>query len=156
MVDGWRIRQYVGSVCSGLLSATCCNVCRILIEETAEAYSRALPGLHAMWDSLVGVYVGCMFQEFVQLLTGSGVQVTSQAIVGSGLPYMVGRLSFSFGFSGPCISTDTACSSSLVATHLAYSGLLRGECSAAVAAGANLMLLAYTTATICQLQVSYM
>ena len=54
--------------------------------------------------------------------------------------------------AGPCVSTDTACSSSLVATHLAHKGLLLEECSAAVAAGSNIMLLAGTTAAICQLQ----
>ena len=56
--------------------------------------------------------------------------------------------------AGPCISTDTACSSSLVATHLAHKGLLLEECNAAVAAGSNVMLLAGTTAAICQLQVT--
>lgn len=54
--------------------------------------------------------------------------------------------------SGPCISTDTACSSSLVSTHLAHSALHNYECGAAMAAGTNIMLLADTTAAICQLQ----
>jgi hypothetical protein len=40
-----------------------------------------------------------------------------------------------------------------VATHLAHKGLLLEECNAAVAAGSNVMLLAGTTAAICQLQV---
>jgi hypothetical protein len=56
--------------------------------------------------------------------------------------------------AGPCMSTDTACSSSLVATHLAHRGLLGGESSLAVSAGVNAMLLAGTTAAICQLQAS--
>ena len=30
-----------------------------------------------------------------------------------------GRISFTYGFIGPCVSIDTACSSSLVATHSA-------------------------------------
>ena len=50
------------------------------------------------------------------------------------------------------MSTDTACSSSLVATHLAHKGLLMEESNLAVAAGSNAMLLAGTTAAICQLQ----
>ncbi len=57
-----------------------------------------------------------------------------------------------FPSTGPCVSTDTACSSSLVATHLAHVALERAECGSAVAAGANLMLLAGTTAAICQLR----
>lgn len=44
---------------------------------------------------------------------------SSAAITGHGLSFLVGRLSYSFGFQGPCISTDTACSSSLVAIHMA-------------------------------------
>ena len=44
----------------------------------------------------------------------------SGAITGHGLSFLVGRLSYAFGFQGPCVSTDTACSSSLVATHMAH------------------------------------
>lgn len=49
--------------------------------------------------------------------------VLCRAFTGSGAPYMVGRLSYTFGLTGPCVSTDTACSSSLVATHLAQKGV---------------------------------
>lgn len=49
--------------------------------------------------------------------------VLCRAFTGSGAPYMVGRVSYTFGLTGPCVSTDTACSSSLVATHLAQKGV---------------------------------
>ena len=55
-------------------------------------------------------------QLFMQGIADS----SSAAITGHGLSFLVGRLSYSFGFQGPCISTDTACSSSLVATHMAH------------------------------------
>ena len=67
-----------------------------------------------------GMYVGCMHQEHTSIMTMAYQKLSPQAIVGSGLSFMVGRLSYTFGFSGPCISTDTACSSSLIATHLAH------------------------------------
>jgi len=51
-----------------------------------------------------------------------------------------GRLSFTFGFKGPSVSIDTACSASLVAVHLGSGALHRGQCTSAVAAGANLIL----------------
>ena len=86
------------------------------------------------------------------MLVGGGQSVPPQAVVGSGLSFMVGRISYTFGFTGPCISTDTACSSSLVATHLAHHGLTSFQSNAAVAGGTNAMLLAGTTAAICQLQ----
>ena len=71
---------------------------------------------------------------------------------GNSLAFMVGRISYTFGLQGPCVSTDTACSSSLVAAHLAYRGLLDGETTGAVAGGSNLMLSPVTTVAICQLQ----
>ena len=66
-----------------------------------------------------GVYVGCMYQEYLDVQVGATAKVAPQAVVGSGLSFMVGRLSYTFNFTGPCVSTDTACSSSLVSTHLA-------------------------------------
>lgn len=103
-------------------------------------------------QAYAGVYVGCMYNEYIDLTVGSGNTLPPQAFVGNGPPYMVGRLSYTFGFTGPCVSTDTACSSSLVAMHLAAKAILHGEEQAAVAGGINAMLLAETTAGISQLQ----
>ena len=71
--------------------------------------------------------MGCMYQEFTELVVHATGKLLPQAVLGSGLSFMVGRLSYTFGLTGPCISTDTACSSSLVATHQAHkvSTLLR-------------------------------
>ena len=66
--------------------------------------------------------------------------------------WQVGRLSYAFGLTGPCVSTDTACSSSLVAAHLATKALVHGEVGASVVGGINAMLLPETTAGISQLQ----
>lgn len=49
-------------------------------------------------------------------------------------------------------STHTACSSSLVATHLAHTGLLNGEASAAASCGIFMVLLPGTMSGISQLQ----
>ena len=102
-----------------------------------------------------GVYVGCMYHEYLEVQVGAGAKLPPQAFIGSGPPYMVGRLSYAFGLTGPCVSTDTACSSSLVAAHLAHAALLGGQCAAALAGGANAMLLGGTTAGICQLQAGH-
>lgn len=61
----------------------------------------------------------CVAEARSHLLQGVA-DSNSAAITGHGLSFLVGRLSYSFGFQGPCISTDTACSSSLVATHMAH------------------------------------
>ena len=100
-----------------------------------------------------GVYIGCMYHEYIDVQVAAGAQLPPQAFIGNGPPYMVGRLSYVYGLTGPCVSTDTACSSSLVAAHLAHRALLNGESAAAVAGGTNIMLLDGTTAGICQLQV---
>jgi NADPH:quinone reductase-like Zn-dependent oxidoreductase len=62
-------------------------------------------------------------------------------VTGNGLAFMAGRLSYTFGLTGPCVPTNTACSSSLVAAHLAAVAIRNSECSFAAAAGANAVLL---------------
>ena len=74
---------------------------------------------------------------------------------GNGMDFLIGRVSYTFGLAGPCVSTHTACSSSLVATHLACHGLAGGDCGQALSAGVFLVLLAGTMAGICQLQVPH-
>lgn len=128
---------------------------RVLMEEVAAAYSEAKPVLSHPSSSLVGVYVGCMYHEYLDVTAKQGGPLPALSFVGNGAPYMVGRLSYSFGFTGPCVSTDTACSSSLVGLHLAHTALLGGEAQASVAGGINIMLDPATTAGICQLQVQH-
>ena len=50
-----------------------------------------------------------------------------------------GRVSYTLGLIGPCLSLDTACSSSLVASHLACSALNLDECPRAEAVGVGLV-----------------
>ena len=76
----------------------------------------------------------------------------SNAIIGHGLSFLVGRLSYTFGLQGPCVSTDTACSSSLVALHMAHAAISRADAAAGLAGGVNIMLTPQTTARICLLQ----
>lgn len=82
------------------------------------------------------------------------MQVTPNVSTGNGMDFLIGRVSYTFGLTGPCVSTHTACSSSLVSTHLAVHGLTAQDCSAAITAGVFLILLDGTMAGICQLQVS--
>lgn len=81
------------------------------------------------------------------------MSITGNVSTGNGMDFLIGRVSYTFGLTGPCISTHTACSSSLVSTHLAAQGLKQGECKAATSAGIFLILLRGTMAGICQLQV---
>ena len=57
-----------------------------------------------------------------------------------------GRISYLWGFTGPCIAIDTACSSGLVAIGTANHGMLLGLVPQALAGGVNLLLSAHTHA----------
>jgi acyl transferase domain-containing protein len=50
-----------------------------------------------------------------------------------------GRISYFYKLSGPSIVTDTACSSSIVSVYQACRALQRGDCTAAIAGGANVI-----------------
>ena len=93
---------------------------RILLEQTHLALQDAKPSVGSLTDTKTGVYVGCMYQEFTQLQYNLGYKISPGIATGNGISYLVGRVSYTFGLQGPCISTDTACSSSLVATHMAH------------------------------------
>lgn len=73
-----------------------------------------------------------MYSDYQDVVLASGARLAPSAVVGSGASFMVGRLSYTFGLTGPCVSTDTACSSSLVATHLAHSVRPFHSCAAPV------------------------
>lgn len=47
-----------------------------------------------------GVYAGSMYSEYTDLIVAGGQKLPPQAVVGSGLSFMVGRLSYTFGFTG--------------------------------------------------------
>jgi acyl transferase domain-containing protein/acyl carrier protein len=128
---------------------------RLLLELVhVAADSTAATAVSAGWATEMakgtGVYVGCMYQEYLEMYQSG--QFTPASILGNGLPYLVGRVSYLFGLQGPCISTDTACSSSLIAAHLAHTGLIADETVAGMAGGVNTMLLPSTTMAICSLQ----
>ncbi|KAK2600066.1 hypothetical protein QQS21_005230 [Conoideocrella luteorostrata] len=53
--------------------------------------------------------------------------------------FAAGRLSHHFGWTGPSQTIDTACSSAMVAIHQACRAIQVGECTRAVAGGANLI-----------------
>ena len=85
-------------------------------------------------------------------LPRTGYKSIDSCIVSPSL--VLSRVSYTYGFTGPCVSTDTACSSSLVAAHLACAALRERECATSLAAGVNAMLSPLTTVKICQLQAS--
>ena len=59
--------------------------------------------------------------------------------VGTLRAFLSGKLSHYFGWHGPSVTYDTACSSSAVALHSACRAIASGECSRALAGGANVI-----------------
>lgn len=89
---------------------------RLLLEETLAAWSQATAalqlanstsaqpvgdaGIGAGVASTTGVYVGSMYDEYADVVVACSPVLPSAAVVGSGPAFMVGRLSYTFGFSG--------------------------------------------------------
>jgi acyl transferase domain-containing protein len=107
----------------------------------------------------VGVYLGCGASIGSKVGGGIGAglvkssskeSVSVYAGTSSALSVASGRLSYTLGLTGACISLDTACSSSLVALHLAVSALNSQESPRAIAVAVGLlnegMTFAFSTA----------
>ena len=90
--------------------------------------------------SQTGVFVGIGQAEQLGLSTADLESITPHSVTGSALSIAANRLSFCFDLRGPSLSLDTACSSSMTALHYAKQSLRRGECSAALVAGVNVLL----------------
>ncbi|EQB55260.1 hypothetical protein CGLO_04823 [Colletotrichum gloeosporioides Cg-14] len=84
-----------------------------------------------------GCFIGAVMNNYAENL--SCHPPTAYATTGTGRSYLSGAISHHFGWSGPAMTIDTACSSSLVAIHTACRAIASGECSRAVAGGANII-----------------
>lgn len=98
-----------------------------------------------------GVFIGCMYQEYLQLQYSHGSNITASLITGNGLSYLPARISYTFNFKGPSLSADTACSSSLVSLHEGARGIQHDALENSIVSGVNCMILQSTTISICQM-----
>ncbi|CAN5314174.1 hypothetical protein BH11PSE11_BH11PSE11_34670 [soil metagenome] len=115
---------------------------RLLLEVVWEALEDAGIAAPSLVGSKTGVFLGISTNDYSALLARTAHGSSSNASAGAGNAASVasGRISYTFGFQGPCVAIDTACSSSLVAAHLAVQAIRNGECGLALVAGVNLML----------------
>jgi acyl transferase domain-containing protein len=86
------------------------------------------------------VFIGISQLEYARITLEQNTPVSAYYATGAHLSVAAGRLSYTWGLSGPAVAVDTACSSSLVTAHLAAAALRRGEVGMAAAGGVNLTL----------------
>ena len=110
---------------------------RLLLKHVAE--------LDSFWasggsKSRVGVFCGIYPAEYTDVLLQNGRERNTHFATSSSISVAAGRISYTFGFNGPCIGIDTACSSASVALHTAMGSLAASESSGAIGCTASLIL----------------
>ena len=114
---------------------------RMLLEVSWEAMERSGILPQDWQGERIGVFAGMSSHDYSRnLMTRSPTEFDAYLATGNSHSVAAGRISYSFGFTGPSMAVDTACSSSLVAVHLACQSLRNQECIAALAGGVNLIL----------------
>jgi acyl transferase domain-containing protein/acyl-CoA synthetase (AMP-forming)/AMP-acid ligase II/acyl carrier protein len=113
---------------------------RLLLEVAWEAMEDAGQVPERLTGSHTGVFIGISTNDYANLQLGQLDQIDAYTGTGNALSIAANRLSYFYDFRGPSMAIDTACSSSLVAIHLACRSLREGECTLAVAGGANVIL----------------
>lgn len=114
---------------------------RMLLELTWEAFENANLDIARYNGSDTGVYLGISTNEYnmAHLHSGDLSKIGPYSLTGSCFSTACGRIAYTFGFEGPCVSVDTACSSTLSALHLACSALHAKEADLQVVAGINII-----------------
>lgn len=119
---------------------------RLLLELSWEAFENAGLSPDALYGTPGGVFVGVCTSDYCRMALQSVENVTAYLGTGNATSVAAGRLAYTFGLNGPCVSFETACSSALVAVHYAAESLRKGECQVALAASVNVILAPEVTA----------
>ncbi|MDR2712501.1 MAG: AMP-binding protein, partial [Clostridiales bacterium] len=115
---------------------------RLLLELIWESFENAGIDIGKCKGKDTGVYLGISSNEYMMAHLNSGElsRIDAYSLTGACASTACGRISYTFGFEGPCIAVDTACSSALSALHIAHQSIKNGETRLAVVGGVNLML----------------
>jgi len=111
---------------------------RMALELSEECIEDAGYSRNRVFGANSGVFAGATWREYGYDVRAAGKAAT--ALAGTALGSIAGRISQSFGFTGPSLVVDSITSSSLSAVHLACQSLASGECDMALALGVTLIL----------------
>ena len=115
---------------------------RLVLEVSWEALERAGQAPDQLAGSQTGMFLGISTSDYSQFARQIDIrQLDVYSATGSALNIAAGRVAYTLGLRGPCMSVDTACSSSLVAVHLACQSLHNRESDLALAGGVNIILM---------------
>ncbi|MEG4207193.1 beta-ketoacyl synthase N-terminal-like domain-containing protein [Microcoleus sp. Pol7_A1] len=117
---------------------------RLLLEVSWEALERAGHVPDRLAGSSTGVFIGLTCEDYNDVIQKRPPELNKQHelffVTGVKSYAASGRISYTWGLTGPAMTIDTACSSSSVAIHQACTSLRQHECEMALAGGVNLIL----------------
>ena len=83
---------------------------RVLLEVTYRALENARLNINKLEGSKTAVYIGIGSSDYAYINSGDKNKIDAYSLTGTAASTASGRISYIFGFHGPCISIDTACS----------------------------------------------
>ncbi|GIJ99998.1 type I iterative polyketide synthase [Aspergillus viridinutans] len=119
---------------------------RLLLEVARECLESAGEADYRGKD--IGCFVGSFGDDWIQNLFHDPQMYAKYPLLAGGDYAIPNRISYEYDLRGPSMMIRTACSSTMVCLHEACLAIQRGECSAAVVGGCNLIMAPTMTAVM--------